>query len=240
MILKRKLQIFMAVICFLLCFAVTLQYKSVTKNSTAGLNESKRAQELEVQLINANQEIINLKKDNMKLNSDIDIYRKDAASKDSGAAALKAELEKALLVASLTDVVGPGIEITLTDSTDAAPAQTEATDIVHDSDLRDVVNELWGAGAEAVSINNERIASTTPIRCVGNTIMINDKRCSTPFVIKAIGDKASLDSALNIRGGVLDVLKLYGIQVNVTKSDTIRIEKFSGRGNYTYAKTEEK
>ena len=141
-------------------------------------------------------------------------------------------------IAGLTDAEGPGIEITLADSANSQ-AQADSTDIVHDRDLRDVVNELYGAGAEAISINSERIVANTAIRCVGNTIMINDKRCSSPFVIKAIGDSASLESALNIRGGVLDVLRLYNIQVNVTKYEKIKLQKFTGHISFTYAKTEE-
>ncbi len=237
LVFKRKVQIFVAIILFIVCFAITLQYKSVTKNSDAGISEVRRTQELETQLLNANGEIINLKKENMVLKSDLDIYRQDAATKDSGSSALKQELEKAHLIMGITDVSGSGIEISLADSV-AAKGQSDSTDIVHDRDLRDVVNELYNAGAEAISINSERIVATTSIRCVGSTIMINEKRCSSPFVIKAIGDSASLESALTIRGGVLDVLKLYNIQVNVTKSDKVKIGKYTGHMSFTYAKTE--
>ena len=236
-VFKRKVQIFIAIICFVLSFAITLQYKSVTKNTSLGISEAKRLQELETQLINANSDIINLKKENMKLQSDIDIYRLEASSKDSGAGALKSELEKAHIIMGLTDVEGEGVEITLADS-NAAASQGDSTDIVHDRDLRDVVNELYGAGAEAISINSERIVANTAIRCVGNTIMINDKRCSSPFTVKAIGDKAALESALNLRGGVLDVLRLYNIEVNVTKSDKLKISKFTGHIDLTYAQNQ--
>jgi len=61
---KKKAYILVAFVCFVLCFCITVQYKSVTKNSSAGVKEAKRTEELENQLINANQEIINLKKEN--------------------------------------------------------------------------------------------------------------------------------------------------------------------------------
>lgn len=236
-VFKRKVQIFIAILCFVLSFAITLQYKSVTKNSSLGISEAKRLQDLETQLINANSDIINLKKENMQLQSDIDIYRQEASSKDSGAGALRSELEKAHIIMGLTDVEGEGVEITLVDSNVPA-SQGDSTDIVHDRDLRDVVNELYGAGAEAISINSERIVSNTAIRCVGNTIMINDKRCSSPFTVKAIGDKSALESALNLRGGVLDVLRLYNIGINVTKSDKLKISKFTGHIDLTYAENQ--
>lgn len=238
---KRKIQFLISVMCFLLFFCITLQYKSVTKNSGLGIAETKRIQELENSLINANQEIINLKKENLQLVTDIDIYRKDAASKDSGAAALKAELEKAHLISGLTPVEGPGIEITLADSNEAlAQGDSPESSIVHDSDLRNVVNELFAAGAEAVSINSERFVATSNIRCVGNTIIINDKRYSSPYVIKAIGNSDSLESAVNIRGGVLDVLRLYKIGVNVTKTDSVKMDKYKGNIMYTYAQKTDK
>lgn len=240
MLFRRKVQILIACLCFLLAFSITLQYKSVTKNKTVGLSELKRVQELENQLINANEEIINLKKENMQLVSDIAIYRRDAASKDDGSRALKSELEKMLLVSSLTPVEGEGIVITLKDSTDAQVIGENAESyIVHDTDLRSVINELYVAGAEAVSVNGERLYPLSTVRCVGNTVLVNNKRCTSPFEIKAIGDKNALESALNIRGGVLDVLRLYKIDVNVTKKSIIKMDKYSGNIDFNYAtKTE--
>ncbi len=225
----KKAYILVAFVCFVLCFCITLQYKSVTRNSSTGVKEAKRTEELENQLINANREIINLKKENLQLASDIEIYRQEAASQDSGATALKAELEKALTAAGLTDVNGPGIVITLADSTEPVK-QGESNDpyIVHDSDLRSVITELWAAGAEAISINGERLVANSAVRCVGSTIMINNKRCASPFVINAVGNAGSLESALNMRGGVLDVLKLYKISVDVTKQEEIKVDKYSG------------
>ncbi len=241
MVFKRKVHILVAFICFVLCFAVTLQYKSVTKNNSAGITQLRRTEELENQLINANQQIIDLKKENMQLTTDIDAYRQDAASKDSGSGALKSELEKTLLVAGFTKVKGPGVTVSIADSTETE-TQVQAADsyIVHDSDLRNVVNELYSAGAEAVSINGERLIGGSSIRCVGNTIIVNSKRCSSPFVIKAIGDADTLESALNLRGGVLDVLKLYKINVNVTKASEIVLDKYSGAVNFIHAQKTEK
>ncbi len=241
MIFKKKAQILAAIICFALTFAITLQYKSVTKNSGLSSAQIKRTEELESQIINANQEIIDLKKENMQLNSDIELYRQEAASNDTGSKTLKNELEKMMLAAGLEKVSGPGVVITISDSTEMGDkgAGTESS-IVHDTDLRSVANELFGAGAEVVSINGERLVANSSVRCVGNTIMVNSKRCSSPFTIKAIGDKDVLESALTMPGGILDVLKIYKINVNVTKESNIIIDKFGGSTEYTYAKKYEK
>ncbi len=241
MIFKRKAQILAAIVCFALAFAITLQYKSVTRNSGLGTAQIKRTEQIEAELVNANQEIINLKKENMQLASDIELYRQEAASNDTGSKALKKELEKMSLLSGLEKVSGPGVVITISDSTEENDkAAGMESGIVHDSDLRSVANELFGAGAEVVSINGERLISNSSIRCVGSTIMVNSKRCSSPFTVKAIGDKDVLESAISMPGGILDVLKIYKIKVNVTKESNIVIDKFNGSTEYTYAKKYEK
>ncbi len=232
------MQILVAFVCFVLCFAVTLQYKSVTKNNSLQSDRAKRNDDLQNQLINANKEIIDLKLENMQLTTDIEAYRSEAAKSSDGSNALKKELDNARMMAGLTDVSGSGVTVTIADSKAPSPSDEDnSAYIVHDSDLRDIVNELCAAGAEAVSINSERIVSTSSIRCVGNTILVNNKRCAPPFEIKAIGDSSTLESGLNIRGGVIDVLRLYKIEVNVTKMSKINIGKFGGTLGFRHAET---
>lgn len=234
--LKKKAQILAALVCFILCFAITLQFKSVTKNASLTSSQLKRNEDLQNQLINANQDIVDLKRENLQLSTDLDSYRSEAAQNSDGANALKQELDTLRMLAGLTAVEGSGVLVTISDSkSKVAEGDDPSSYIVHDSDLRDVVNELYTAGAEVISINDERLVSTSSIRCVGNTILVNNKRCAPPFVIKAIGDSTALESGLNIREGIIDVLKLYNIEVNVTKSSKIKIEKYAGAVNFKHA-----
>jgi len=237
---KRKVYILLAILCFLLSFGVTLQYKSVTRNQSIENEKPPRDEEAETRLMNANQQIIDLQKENMQLTSDIEIYRREMASNSSGAEALKAELEKHRTMSGFTNVEGPGIVLEISDSVAEDSMLPDEALIVHDTDLRTVVNELWGAGAEAVSINEERVIITTPIRCVGNTIMVNNKRCSSPYEIKAIGDADTMETALNIRGGILDELRDSTIGVNVTKNTKMKIGKYMGTVELYYAEDSEK
>ena len=235
---KKKVQILIGLICFILCFAVTLQYKSVIRNNSLNSSQMQRNSDLQNELINVKQELIDLKRENMQLSTDLETYRDEAAKNSDGSTLLKKELDNALMLAGLTDVEGSGVVVEISDS--KAPVQQDTPSssyIVHDSDLRDIVNELSTAGAEAVSINGERIISTSSIRCVGNTVLVNNKRCAPPFEIKAIGDSATLETGLNIREGIVDVLKLYNIEVNVTKMSKIVIEKYAGTINFKYAGT---
>ncbi len=238
MVFKRKVQIMVAILCFVLSFAITVQYKSVIKNRSLSLSEMARTNELQNQLINAKQKVIDLEKENMQLSTDLETYRSEAAQSSSGSAAMRRELDSARALAGLSTLEGTGVSVKLSDSKQKAPENADTSAyIIHDSDLRSIVNELCTAGAEAVSINNERIISTSSIRCVGNTILVNNKRCAAPFIIKAIGDSDALESGLNMREGIIDVLKLYKIDVNVTKLSKVRIEKYTGSANFEHAET---
>ena len=99
-----------------------------------------------------------------------------------------------------------------------------------------IVNALKIAGAEAISINDQRIVPTTGIICGGNIIDINQEKVGAPFVIKAIGLPEQL-AALSRPGGYLETLKGYSIGVELKKSNNITIPKYSGTLTYNYAKT---
>lgn len=90
----------------------------------------------------------------------------------------------------LTEISGEGLEITLDDSPAVKRSEVEVTDLnlIQASDLRDVVNLLNAAKADAISINNQRIISTTPLSSVGTTILVNNSHIAPPFVINAVGD----------------------------------------------------
>ena len=132
------------------------------------------------------------------------------------------------MVAGLTDVEGPGVMVILQDSTATNTSGEEADYLIHDSDLLSVINELRDAGAQALSLNGERILATSEIRCAGSVVLINGQRVAAPFVLYAIGDPTTLYNALTMRGGVVDVLSQWKIQVNVTMSEKLLIEKYSG------------
>ena len=240
MMFKRKINILLAIVCFLLSFAIMLQLKSVTRNDSIEHDDDKLIEEADTRLMNANQQIIDLQKENMQLTSDIEIYRREMASNSDGAEALKSELEKHRTLSGFTNVEGDGVVIEVADSTLESEGYTNDELIVHDSDLRTIVNELFGAGAEAVSINEERIIINTPIRCVGNTIMVNNKRCSSPYVIRAIGDADTMETALKIRGGIVDELIDSTISVNITKNAKVKIGKYMGTVELYYATDSEK
>ena len=104
---------------------------------------------------------------------------------------------------------------------------------MHDLDVLSVVNELINAGAEAISINDQRWVVTTAISCRGNTIDINGERIGAPFVIQAIGLPEYL-SGLERAGGYLEYMKRDGVGVTLEKSNSITIPKYSGVIKFEY------
>ncbi len=153
---------------------------------------------------------------------------------------IKADLDRERADAGLEKLQGPGVVVQLDDSTVVANATGSAAEsyIIHEYDLRDVINLLWNAGAEAIAVNDERLVNTTSIYCVGSTIMVNDTRLSPPYQIRAIGDRKQLEAWLanpaylsNLRQRV----KAYGVQFKVTGADLVDIPAFSGIFRIRYA-----
>ena len=139
--------------------------------------------------------------------------------------------------AGLVAVTGPGLVVTVDDSHETVKPDGHANlYLVHDEDLLRIINELRAAGAEAISINGQRLIGTSEIRCTGPNITVNGNRLPTPFEIKAIGNPKTLASALDLRGGVKENLKYWGIQMHVEKKDLLEVPAFAGSFRREYAK----
>jgi uncharacterized protein YlxW (UPF0749 family) len=110
-----------------------------------------------------------------------------------------ADTSAAAAAAGLTAVKGPAVSVTLTD----APANVtpigvaEELLIVHQQDIQAVVNTMWQAGAEAMSIQGQRVTARTGIKCVGNSVLLHGIPYAPPYVIVAIGDQRAIEQALD-------------------------------------------
>lgn len=111
--------------------------------------------------------------------------------------------------------------------------------IVHDADLMEVVNALKEAGAEAISINDERIVNSTSIICSGNIIQIDGEKVGSPYEIKAIGLIERLNGALTMPGGYLSIMEDEGVQVKVVENENVVIPKYDGMYHFQYAENVE-
>lgn len=146
--------------------------------------------------------------------------------------ALRTELARQQLIAGLKPVQGPGVLITLDDSTVQFPRGADANAfIIHEYDLRDTVNLLWMAGSEAIAINGERLVSQSSVYCVGSTVMVNNTRLSPPYLIRAIGNPRVQQDYLR-NPSYLQNLKqkqrLYGLRFDVEASSNLTLPAYAG------------
>lgn len=233
----------MGIVCLILAFFVTMQIKSVNEINKLGGTDKVRAERLATELKNEQDKNSELYKQLMQAKQDIESFRQEASMSDTYSETLLAQLSRAELLAGLVPVYGAGVQVTLTDSmATGGMADNANAYIIHDLDILQVINELRDAGAEAISLNGERIVSTSEIRCAGSTVSVNNNRYSVPFVISAIGDPVNLENALLMRNGVVDNLTFYGINVEVKKVNSLNINEYNGTLNFKYAvpKTEPK
>ncbi|GGB89807.1 membrane protein [Knoellia flava] len=144
--------------------------------------------------------------------------------------------------AGRTDVEGPGVEVQLTDSklpVDKLPEGFSVDDIVvHQQDVQAVVNALWAGGAEAMMIQDQRIISTSAVRCVGNTLILQGRVYSPPYRIRAIGDPASMREMLTQSPEVLiyqEYVRAVGLGYEVRSSDRFEFPAYAGSITPDYA-----
>jgi uncharacterized protein YlxW (UPF0749 family) len=149
--------------------------------------------------------------------------------------ALRAEMTTARVTAGLATDAGGGLVVTLSDAPHEPGTVAENVDpnwlLVHQEDIQGVINALWAGGATSVSVMDERIISTSPIKCVGSTVLVNGRVFSPPFVIKAIGDPKKLQASLDrddTVGLFKDLAQTYGLQYNVTVGHNIVMRPYSG------------
>jgi uncharacterized protein YlxW (UPF0749 family) len=109
--------------------------------------------------------------------------------------------------------------------------------LIHDSDINQTVNELKAAGAEAISINDQRLVAMSPIRCAGPTVLVNNVPQPPPYVIRAIGNGKTLQAAMNLPGGIADQLRgMDPAMIKMDQSAHLVISAYSGPTQPKYAK----
>lgn len=151
---------------------------------------------------------------------------------------LNIDLISSKIMSGNIDLEGPGIMIKMYDNMEDEIVGTDVNDdVIHDIDVLNILNDLRVAGAEAISINGERVISSSEIKCRGPVIGINGISIGTPFIIKAIGDPKLLMAAVNAPGTYGDALKnIFAIGFELEVEDDLFIPAYSGNYSFKYAK----
>lgn len=232
-----KKTIWLGIMSILLGIVLAFQLRLVQKNYLNGLSPTQKSAEIIAEL-----GVVKSEKENLQVQlADMEARLKEIEEAESADNALikrlNQDVEKLRYFSGLTDVKGQGIIITLDNPPEDGNYVYERN-IVNDYQLvLNLVNELNAAGAEAISINEQRIISISEIRAAGNAININKIPQSTPFVIKAIGNKETLEGAVNQRFGIVSILRENNYFVEVKKYDDIQIPRYGGIIRFNYAKT---
>lgn len=182
-----------------------------------------------------------------RLRREVKEFEDSANQGKTSAQTLKEQLQDLKAMAGLAAVTGPGLKITLQDSTAKRlpnlPPEEYASYLVHDVDINGVLNELKAAGVEALAIsgadahNLQRIVVTSTARCVGPNTIVNSVQLSAPYTILAVGNPKELNAALKLPNGFvqvrgLDVLKM----ITVEESDHLVLPEYSGSFHPKYAR----
>lgn len=233
---KKVLSLITGMICFVLVLAIVIQIKTIKSTNSIGIQTISN-DNLRDDLLKWKEKYDNANLELEKAEKKLETTRQVAIQNKPELMQQELDLKKNNIALGLTDVIGEGVIITLKDNQGITNESIGITDdirsyLVHDANLREIVRKLKISGAEAISINNERVVSGTSIVCSGNVIRINDRKVGSPFEIKAIGSPELLYGNLT---ETITKLNNSGIIVEIQKKDNIEINKYDGTINFNYA-----
>lgn len=209
----------------------TIKQATINVGTTLGDNNDLRDEYI---LVQAKYE--NLRRELENKEKELEKVRLSASTTSETDSLNEVEIKNNQKLLGLTEISGPGFVINLEENKEIKASEVINISgyLVHEEDLLYIVNELFNSGADAISINGQRIVATSSIVCDGNIIRINGKMVGAPIVIQAIGYPERLDGALNRPGGYLQMMANDGIKITTSRSENLVIPKYEGVYSYEY------
>lgn len=174
-------------------------------------------------------------------NTELEQLREEVATLQSSLVANpEAPTDAEALALGLGPVHGPGVRVALTDAPASSNSDNPDDLVVHQQDLQAVVNALWAGGAEAMSIQGQRVVSTTAVRCVGNVLLLHGRTYSPPYVIEAVGPVSQMVAAVELDAGVRlyhAYVEAFGLGWSMTEVADINLPAYTGSRALNYAQT---
>ncbi|WTP58868.1 DUF881 domain-containing protein [Streptomyces phaeochromogenes] len=169
------------------------------------------------------------------------------AERDSGSTkAEEAKLAALEKNAGTQKLKGEALTVTLNDAPPNATAKLPGYPepqpdylVIHQQDLQAVVNALWQGGAKGIKVMDQRLISTSAVRCVGNTLILQGRVYSPPYKIQAVGDPEKLQKALSASKAIQNYMvyvNVYGLGWKVDEDGTVTLPGYSGTVDLHYAK----
>jgi uncharacterized protein YlxW (UPF0749 family) len=175
------------------------------------------------------------------LQREVDSLTARAALGDSAVGELQSRSQNLLVAAGMRPMRGPGLTVTLDDAprTSALPSAVRPDDlVVHQQDVQAVVNALWAGGAEAIRLMDQRVISTSAVRCVGNTLILQGRVYSPPYRVTAIGNIATMQRALDESpqvGVYQEYVQAVGLGWSVVRHAGVTVPAYTGSLELRYA-----
>lgn len=217
---KVTMAIAISIACFALVLVMSMQFKIVNQTDITAI-ENMRETELRTELANWKAKYEETEEKYQETSAKVEEYKQTKQSNEETEELVDTELQQINMTLGKTDVEGEGIEITLRETQDEELAKIKADNLLV------IVNALKLEGAEAISINEERIVNMSDIVTINNAfIKVNGQRILAPYVIRAIGNQTYLESGLLGNGGYVDELKKLGYNVSINKSNRLKITKY--------------
>ena len=218
---KITMTITMVIACFALALVMSMQFKIASETDITSI-ENMREAELRTELANWKSKYEEVNKKYEETSSKIDEYKQNKESNEDTEKLVDDELQQVNMQLGKVDVQGEGIEVTLRETDNEEISRITADDLIL------IVNALKVSGAEAISINDERIINMSDMVDINQSfIKINGQRIVAPYIIKAIGNQSYLESSLISNGGPVDEMKKIGQDVSITKSNKVIVPKYN-------------
>lgn len=238
---KGTITIVLGLVCFILTYIMYVQVKTVRQTDITSI-ETMREAELREELANWKLKYDDIVQKLQETNNKIEEYQQTSEDNQKATQVLENELKQARTNLGLTDVVGEGIIITLSDNQNIQNNDMEFYDgRISVYDLLQLINELKLAGAEAIEINGLRVTNKTDVaRILDSYIRIDEHNLNSPYVVKAIGNPTTLESGMMQKNsGFIDkVIKPYDKNVTVEKVNQLEIKKYDGEWKIKYIEGE--
>ena len=234
---KITITITIGLACFVLVLIIFMQFKVIYQTDIASI-DTMRAEELKTELSSWKSKYEEAEEKYNEISETLKKYKEESTSGGKTKENLQEELENLELLLGLTDVEGKGIEIILKDpeNIDELEKEIDHTEQrITASELMIIVNFLKDAGAEAISVNNQRIVNKTDFAQINETtyLKINSQMVSGPFTIKAIGDPDYLKASL-IGTGYVTKIKDWGQNIEFKEPRNVTINKYNGNMDFKY------
>ena len=239
---KYQIAITIGLMCMLLSIAIVVQLNTI-KEATKIVGTSYARESLKDEVLRWKEKSEIQYKALEAVETELEKTRQEATRENTRGAELEEELSRANKLLGLTELTGSGVIVTLADNNEKKASEIDVDDninyyLIHDVDIWSIINELYNAGAEAISVNGQRIVGTTSITCSGAVITVNGVKMSSPFKINAIGNPETLYGVTR-PGGYLENIATTGSIATIEKSNNVVVSKYTGTLNSKYMRIAE-